>query len=405
MTQPPAAPLDPAGIEPALRPFGSSRTLPAAAYTDPAVLAWERRHLFAGAWTTLGRLDELSEGGNQRAVTVGDVGVLLTFGDRPRAFANLCRHRAHELLADGETADRAAAVCPYHGWAYRLDGSLATAPHMAGVANFDGDELGLVELPAAVWHGWLLVNAGTPAPPVAEYTGALDGLLRPYRPETLRLGARHVYAVEANWKAIVENYQECYHCPLIHPELCKVSPPTSGDNWALPGAWVGGTMDLREHAETMSFDGRGAGVFIEGAPRRTVLYVTLLPNLLISAHPDYVMTHRLTPLAPGRTEIECSWYFPEGIDDPSYAADFWDLTNRQDWAATESVQRGLSSPHYVPGPLADNEDAVYQWIALVAAAYLDPAGAIAAACSWNTQPVSDPPATTAPASEPGTART
>ncbi|WP_433044811.1 aromatic ring-hydroxylating oxygenase subunit alpha [Dactylosporangium sp. CS-033363] len=381
MTQPHAAPLDPAGVEPALRPFGSSRTLPAAAYLDPAVLAWERRHLFAGSWMCLGRLDELSEGCNQRAVTAGDVGVLLTFdgtGDGGvRAFANVCRHRGHEVLASGESARRASAVCPYHGWAFRLDGSLATAPHMAGVANFDPAELGLVELPATAWHGWVLVNAGHPAPPAEQYTGALDGLLAPYRPETLHLRARHDYEVRANWKAIVENYQECYHCPLIHPELCKVSPPTSGDNWVLPGAWVGGTMDLREHAETMSFDGRGTGVWIDGAPRRTILYVALFPNLLISAHPDYIMTHRLTPLAPDRTAIECSWYFPDGIDDPAYAVDFWDLTNRQDWAATESVQRGLSSPHYVPGPLADNEDAVYQWIALVAAAYLDPVAAIA----------------------------
>jgi Rieske 2Fe-2S family protein len=381
----PAAPIDPELIEPALRPFGESRTLPAAAYTDPAVLAWERRHLFAGAWTCLGRLDELAAGCTQRAVTAGDVGVLLTFaGDGPRAFANVCRHRGHELLADGAAADRPSAVCPYHGWAFRLDGSLATAPHMAGVAAFDPQRLGLVELPLAVWHGWLLVHAGHPAqaspavPPIEAYTGGLDGLLAAYRMETLRLGARHAYQVEANWKVVVENYQECYHCPLIHPELCRVSPPASGDNWDLPGAWVGGTMDLREQAETMSFDGRSAGVFIDGAPRRTILYVALFPNLLISAHPDYVMTHRLTPVAPGLTDIECSWYFPDAGTDPAYAVDFWDLTNRQDWAACASVQRGLSSPHYVPGPLADNEDAVYHWIALVAAAYLDPAGALAA---------------------------
>ncbi|WP_432972587.1 aromatic ring-hydroxylating oxygenase subunit alpha [Dactylosporangium sp. CA-233914] len=391
MTEISAAPLDPAGIEPALRPFGSSRTLPAQAYTDPAVLAWERRHLFAGAWTCLGRLDELSEGCTQRAVSAGDVGVLLTFeGDNARAFANVCRHRGHELLAEGDSADRPAAVCPYHGWAFRLDGSLASAPHMAGTAAFDPAELGLVELPVAVWHGWLLVNAAAKAPPVAAYTGALSGLLMPYDIQGLKAGARHTYVVEANWKAIVENYQECYHCPLIHPELCRVSPPTSGDNWTLPGAWVGGTMDLREHAETMSFDGRSEGVFIEGAPSRTILYVALFPNLLISAHPDYVMTHRLTPLAPGRTEIECSWLFPAGVTETAYAVGFWDLTNRQDWAACESVQRGLTSPHYVPGPLADNEDAVYQWIALVAASYLDPAGAIAAQCSWNTQPASAP---------------
>jgi len=171
---------------------------------------------------------------------------------------------------------------------------------------------------------------------------------------------------------IVENYHECYHCPLIHPELCKVSPPASGQNWDLPGAWVGGSMDLRDHAETMSLDGRSGGRFIDGAPPHTVRYVGLFPNLLVSAHPDYVMTHRLTPLAPGRTEVECSWYMPAEAGDPAYAVDFWDITNREDWAACESVQRGLFSPHYRPGPLAAGEDAVHQWITMVARLYRDP---------------------------------
>jgi len=96
--------------------------------------------------------------------------------------------------------------------------------------------------------------------------------------------------------------------------------------------------------------------------------------VLISPHPDYVMVHRLTPLAADRTRIECSWAFaPEAIDqpgfDPSYAIDFWDLTNRQDWAACESVQRGLSSPRAIPGPLSPAEDAVYQFVTMVARAY------------------------------------
>ena len=98
---------------------------------------------------------------------------------------------------------------------------------------------------------------------------------------------------------IAENYHECYHCPLIHPELCQVSPPDSGDNYDLPGAWVGGSMDLRDGMRTMSLTGELAATPLPGAPPTTVEYVHLLPNLLVSAHPDYVMTHRLVPLAPG----------------------------------------------------------------------------------------------------------
>ena len=368
----PAAPVDPEALEAALRPFGASLTLPAHAYIGREVFDWERRHLFAGAWTCLGRVDEVRGEQSQRAVTVGDVGVLLTFEQGTvRAFANVCRHRGHELLPDGGAAGRPAVVCPYHGWAYRLDGALTTATAMRDVAGFDPAQHGLVELPAVAWQGWLFVNATGDAPAFADYLGGLEALLSPYRLPDLRLGARHDYRVAANWKVIVENYQECYHCPQIHPELCRVSPPTSGDNWDLPGAWVGGSMDLRDHAETMSADGRGTGVFIDGAPRRTVRYLALFPNLLVSAHPDYVMTHRLRPLEPGLTEVECAWYFPEDNIDPGYAVDFWDLTNRQDWAACESVQRGLSSPHFRAGPLAPNEGAVYRWTTLVARAYAD----------------------------------
>src|SRR6185312_4215298 len=141
--------LDAEALEAALRPFGRSRTLPAAAYTDQEILDWERRHLFAGTWTCLGRADEVGGGQSQRALTVSGIGVLLTFDDRAvRAFANVCRHRGHELLPEGGAADRIAVVCPYHGWAYRLDGTLSTATAMREVTDFDPAEHGLVELPA-----------------------------------------------------------------------------------------------------------------------------------------------------------------------------------------------------------------------------------------------------------------
>jgi Rieske 2Fe-2S family protein len=372
-----SAPLDRDGLNAALRPPGRSVMLPAAAYTSADVYAWEQRHMFAGGWTCLGRADELGAGSaTHRAVIVGDVGVLLTVTDGTvRAFANVCRHRGHELLPIGGAAERRAVVCPYHGWAYRLDGALLSAP---GIEDRP-DGCALVELPAATWLGWLFVNASGQALPFDRYLGAMDDLVAPYRPQDLVLGARHSYEVAANWKIVAENYHECYHCPLIHPELCRVSPPTSGDNWELAGAWVGGSMDLRDGAETMSLDGKSGGKLLPDVDGRTVRYLGLFPNLLISAHPDYVMAHRLEALAPGRTQIECSWFFPPGVGDPSYAVDFWDITNRQDWSACESVQRGVANPHFRPGPLAASEDAVYQWVTLVARIYLDPVGGLVAA--------------------------
>jgi len=366
------APLDDAAVEAALRPFGESTMLPAAAYTSLEVFAWEQRHFFAGSWFCLGRAERLlPDGVRQVATCAGDVGVLLCRGRAgdPAAFANLCRHRGHELLPDGAASSRRAVVCPYHAWSYDLGGALLAAPGLDEVAAFDASEHGLVPLPLAVWHGWVFVDAVGAAPPFAEHVGALAGLVVPYAPERLPPLATHVYDVAANWKVVTENYHECYHCPLIHPELCRVSPPDSGVNYDLPGAWVGGAMDLRDGATTMSLDGTSGGRPIPGADPRRVLYLGLLPNLLISLHPDYVMTHRLIPVSPSQTRVECTWAFAAADVDPAYAVDFWDATNRQDWAACESVQRGLSSPHHRPGPLAPNEDAVHRFVASVARGY------------------------------------
>jgi len=113
---------------------------------------------------------------------------------------------------------------------------------------------------------------------------------------------------------------------------------------------------------------------IEGAPQDTVLYVQLFPNLLISGHPDYVMTHRMIPLSAGRTWVECSWLFPvhateQPTFDPAFAMDFWDITNREDWAACESVYRGLDSGFAEAGPLSPDEEAVYQFVTMVARGY------------------------------------
>ncbi len=369
------APVSVAGLDSALLPFGESTMLPAEAYTSDEVLAWERRHFFAASWVCVGRQEAvLPAGRTQVAQLVGDVSVLLARDPAGAvvAFANTCRHRGHELLPEGGTSGRRAVVCPYHAWSYDLAGCLIAAPGFRDVETFDEAAHGLVPLPVQVWHGWVFVNAlGTAATPFADHVGGLEGLVAPYRPEDLVLGATHEYVVGANWKVVTENYHECYHCPLIHPELCQVSPPTSGSNFDLPGAWVGGTMDLRDEAVTMAFDGRSDGRPIDGVDPRQVLYLGLLPNLLLSLHPDYVMTHRMTPLSSGETRVECAWYFPDADVDPTYAVEFWDTTNRQDWGACESVQRGLASPHFAPGPLAPSEDAVHQLVTAIARGYRD----------------------------------
>jgi len=223
-----------------------------------------------------------------------------------------------------------------------------------------------------------VVGSGKAAP-LSDQLASLEELLAPYEMSRLVIaGEQHAYDAAANWKTLTENYHECYHCPSIHPELCRVSPPKSGENYAADGAWIGGWMDLRDGMATMSLDGVSHGVHLRGLDAqglRTVVYVNIFPNVLLSLHPDYVMTHRLIPVAADRTTIECTWAFaPEAVArpdfDPGYAVDFWDITNKQDWSACESVQRGLASPHASPGPLSPAEDAVYSYVTAIAGAYL-----------------------------------
>jgi len=354
--------------------------LPRAAYVDPVVFEWEQRYLIGGGWLCVGWSDQVANPGDQRAEPTGVGSVLLTRDDDGglHAFANTCRHRGHELLPCGASASQGVIICPYHSWTFALNGKLQAAAGFKNHTGFDTAQWGLVELPVVEWHGLIFVDGSGQAPPLDDGLGTLDELLAPYEMSRLVVAGSHEYDAGANWKILTENYHECYHCPTIHPELCRVSPPKSGENYTLQGLWVGGTMDLRDGMTTMSLDGTSQGVPLRGLDEtdlRTVLYVNVFPNILISAHPDYVMLHRLLPQAVDRTIIECSWAFaPEATErpgsDPSYAVDFWDLTNLQDWAACESVQRGLSSPHAVPGPLNPAEDAVYQFVTMIARAYL-----------------------------------
>lgn len=374
------APVPADDLAASLAPFGQSRMLPREAYVDPAVFAWEKRNIFGG-WHCVGHAGDLEGVGAQKAVGSGKDGILLVRGEdgRVRAFANVCRHRGHEMLACGTTAKRRGVVCPYHSWSYKLTGELRHAPgfESGDGFQFDTGQFGLTELRLVDWHGYLFVDPSGADIDFERHVAGMEEIVGPYQPEELTVVARHSYELDTNWKVIVENYQECYHCQAIHPELSRISPPTSGENIELPGDWMGGWMSMIDEAQTMSLSGQSGGVAIKGLSQqelRTVMYLVGFPNLLVSLHPDYVMTHLMTPLAVDRTHVECAWAFPkEALEkpdfDPSYAVDFWDLTNRQDWGACESVQRGLSSPHARPGPLAPDEDGVYQFVTRVARAY------------------------------------
>jgi Rieske 2Fe-2S family protein len=186
--------------------------------------------------------------------------------------------------------------------------------------------------------------------------------------------------VQANWKLLTENYQECYHCPSIHPELVRVTPYRSGERMEESlGPWVGGPMALSPGCTTMSMTGMSHRPPIPGLDafdHQSVYYYTALPNLWLSLHPDYVMTHTVWPLTPDRTRIVCDWYFhpaaasAEGFD-PGDAVEFWDLVNTQDWAACERVQLGIGSRGFGGGRFADLEATIHMVDAILARSYLE----------------------------------
>ncbi|HKZ26152.1 MAG TPA: aromatic ring-hydroxylating dioxygenase subunit alpha [Acidimicrobiia bacterium] len=377
MTSPP---LNQVQLRKVFAEFGSNFTLPSAAYTSLEVYAWEQENLWQSTWVCVGRLDDLLAPRQVRAIDVGRESVLLVRDEEGtlRAFSNVCRHRGHELAPVGDAIEVRLIRCPYHSWSYRFDGTLRAAPTFTQGQRFDASEFPLISLGVDVMGGWVFVDLSGSSMSLGTHFGNLAEIISPYEPERLVTAASHSYEVQANWKIIVENYNECYHCSTIHPELCQVTPPDSGVDHIPTGMWLGGTMDLKEHAVTMSLDGSSNGVNfrkIDHETTRQVWYVTVTPNLLLSLHPDYVMTHRLTPMDVDRTFVECAWLFsPEAFDlpgfDPSYATDFWDLTNREDWSACEGVQRGMRNRGYRPGPLSSWEGTVYQFLGVMARFYL-----------------------------------
>lgn len=367
-----AAPVDAGAIAQVL---GEGQGLPREAYLSLEVHAWEMRAFHEDVWVCLGRVDEVGPAGAQRAIRAGGEGVLLVRGGagEVRGFFNVCRHRGHELVRIGECARGRRIRCPYHGWVYGLDGARRRASGAAG------EDHGLVPVRVDTWRGFVFVNLSGSAIPLRAWLGDLDALVAGHDLEALRVAATHSYELRANWKLVVENYHECYHCPRIHPQLCRVSPPGSGKNDVGAGAWIGGPMELSAHAETMSLDGKSGAAPLPGlgpGQARRVYYYGVGADLLLSLHPDYVLTHRLEPLAPDRTRIACQWLFhPDALAapgfSPSFAVDFWDMTNRQDWQAVESVQRGASSRGFRPGLFGPREQAVREFVTRVARGYRD----------------------------------
>jgi glycine betaine catabolism A len=353
----------------------TARTLPAKYYVDESFFARELERLFRRMWICAGRAEEIARPGQfvLRELAGDSVIVTRSASGSVHAFHNVCRHRGTRLCIEASGTFQGSIQCPYHAWTYALDGRLIGAPHMEEVPHFQKDHYPLHRVHADEWDGHLFLNAAENPPPLLSQLADLPDKFRSWRMQDLRLGHRIVYDVRANWKLIIQNYNECLHCPNLHPALNKLSHYLSGENEPLHATYMGGRMDLRPGVDTLSIDGSCPRAFLpqlSAEDRRRVYYYAIFPNMLLSLHPDYMMVHTLWPLAPNRTINVCEWHFqPSELAQPGFdasdAVDFWDVTNRQDWRVCELSQSGIGSRAYTPGPYSNREDLLYAFDRLI----------------------------------------
>jgi glycine betaine catabolism A len=347
-------------------------TLPRSAYVDEGAWQVERERIFARQWVLVGRESDLVSVGDFLRTDVAGESVIVVRRDDGElgAFYNVCRHRGAELVDTCGVASGSFGAlirCPYHSWTYGLDGALRRTPFME-IPVVDNPSID-ASVPVALhpvgvdtWGGFVFVHL-TPAQarPLLDQLGAMVDRVRRYPLAELRSGATFTYDVACNWKVIAENYNECYHCAPVHPELCDLVPAFRRGGVELE--WVDG-IPMREGAWTFTSDGTSQRAPFEGldaAERQRHKGELVYPNLLLSMSAEHVAAYNLQPRGPASTHVACDLLFhPDEIAratfDPSDAGDLWDIVNRQDWRICESVQRGMSSRAWTGGWFAPMED-------------------------------------------------
>jgi len=378
-------------------------SLPAEYYLDPDVFALDLEQVFATTWLLVGAVAELPNAGDTLAWSVGRDSVLLTRDESGQISAhhNVCRHRGSRLRPDGGGSVR-AVVCPYHQWTYGLDGALLAAPHMG--TDFVRGKFGLQPVHLREMCGLLFVCFGEVAPPFDDALAAVAPQLGPHRLDHTKVAARCHYTVAANWKMLVENNRECYHCRINHPEFCQSNYDVGGSGDTRRSAAYAAT--LAEHqqrwralgldAREVSFEGGGwfrvarlplrEGYLTESLSGRLVapvlgdlmgtdvgsLRFITLPNSWSHANADYAMTTRLTPRRADCTDVDVTFLVrDDAVEGEDYDVDeltaVWIATSEQDWALCEQNYAGVQSRGYLPGPLSPVTEgsvaAFHQWYA------------------------------------------
>ncbi|MEJ7695829.1 MAG: aromatic ring-hydroxylating dioxygenase subunit alpha [Candidatus Limnocylindrales bacterium] len=340
-------------------------TLAGVDYTSGEVYAVEREQVWFGGWVCIGRAEEIPDPGDYLVRDLAGESIFVTRNraGEIRGFYNVCAHRGTKLLDDEPACGHVGKVfkCPYHAWSYDLDGRLVGTPNVDEDEQFLRDDYPLHAIGAETYAGFLFVNLAQPAArrPLAEHlrdgTESITNFER-YRLDELRLGRRLVYEVAANWKIIVENYNECLHCPTVHPELVQIVPL-----YRFGEVWDGETPDdgnwMVDGATSFTRTGRSElPPFPDLRPDDYRMYsgTFQFPNLMLNLHPDAAMTYLLLPRGPGHTTVVSEYLFrPETIASPDFQPDpvveLWDLISKQDWTICERAQTGVSSRSYRSG--------------------------------------------------------
>jgi len=322
--------------------------LPAAWYRDPAHYEHELEAIWYRGWIAALREEEIPAPGDWRTIRLGTQSIVVLRDESLaiKAFHNVCRHRGSVLCTEeAGRFERARIVCPYHAWTYDLAGKLVATPRRMETPDFDPKDFPLHEVAVERWGGFLFVSLeGKEA---FEKPRGLEN----HRLADLRIGKRIVADVQANWKLVCENFSECFHCPPVHPELCRVvTAYREAGAWGLRGKEA--IPEYKAGAQTLTLDGTSrlpSFQSLDEKQKRTV-YIPEMhpPNLFLNVHPDYVNSHMMFPTGPQSVRIVYDWLFeprnlPLADDDLAHYVALWDITNRQDARNCEWQQGGVRS--------------------------------------------------------------
>ncbi|TCP20725.1 Rieske 2Fe-2S family protein [Scopulibacillus darangshiensis] len=357
-------------------------TLKGNLYTSPEIFDLEKKHIFGKSWLFVGYEYDVAEHGQYITTRVNDENVLIIRGKDMvlRAFLNVCRHRGATLCS--EPCGKAKALrCPYHSWTYALDGSLAGVPSSIECRGelIDSGNYGLASVNLQIWHGMIWINFSENPESVEhqlnkQITDRLGNLTTfgRYQIPNLRVGHTKEYDVKANWKIIVENFQECYHCSSIHPELTDALPEFRSGVGTQNR--VGAGAFFKDGIEYFSLSGKGYRQKLKGLlPEDDRIYygMTIVPHVFINLTPDHVITHRIFPVSPERSIVICDWLFdPDEMarDDfePMDAVELFHRVNEQDFAACQWCHENMGSRAYENGgilvPLEQHVSKFYNYV-------------------------------------------